>query len=964
MDHYITLESEYIDDIQSHVTILEHIQTRAKVVIMPTQDRNKFFSIQFRTPVSNNKGIPHIIEHSVFCGSQKYPLKDPFVELMKGSMYTFLNAITYDESTLFPVASCQSQDFKNLMDVYLDAVFHPLLLEKKEIFLQEGWHYEYNDQHEFDYNGVVFNEMRGMETSPDFLLMNAIKKSLYPNTQYQYVAGGLSQSIVDLSYEEVIQYYQDHYHPSNCCIVLYGDMDMQERLDYLDKEYLSHFTRKHHSQIISQTQFLKPNEYDGYYPATDEITEHNGTYLAYNIKLCDHHDVKTFLMMEILDYVLMSSSSGLLKSKLIEANIGEDYDSILSTEVKQPFYSLISRHADSSQKESFKTIIQETLIELVNHGINQSILKAAIHNMEFLCKEQDYGSTPKGMIYAGYVYECLLFDEENPLNRLKIKSSLEEIKNEIDQGIFEQFIQDVMIHNHHYSCVRLLPSQSYIDEQEKALYTPLMDMMESIDEHAYQGLVDQINQFLLYQEEEDLPHIIKKIPVIYKHQIELEDIPMTSEETKIAGVKFLFQEYPTQGIGYLNLLFDLRYIKEDLLPYAGILVEVIGLLDTQLYSYQELNEKIDKETGGIFDTLQFYQNLHHNEFIVTFESRSRFLYDEIPLVMNLIKEILCHTNYHDTDRLYELLLELKSKYTNSLIQSGQQVAIEEIKKQYSQESLYQDYLSGITFYQMIKNIIENYERVKDELCQHLNEVAKTLFHKNHLIISYTGEKESLPQLYQSLSIFIQSLPAISNSQMYQLTLSNQPQSVGFSLPSQVQYIALGGKLSSKILDHRGHLLVFSHILNCDYLWQRVRVIGGAYGCQSQFQRDGTVVFSSYRDPQTLETLKAYYEIVDFLKTLTITDRQMRQYIIGTLNTMNMPSSYQTKGNLALFYYMCGITKEELINLRQQIINTKIEDIYALLPFIEEMLKDAICCVVAQEDKLSDFTNLSKIQPLL
>lgn len=965
MDNYIVLESEYIDDIHSQAMLLEHIKTKAKIILLSNDDNQKVFSINFKTPVNNNKGIPHIIEHSVFCGSKKYPLKDPFVELMKGSMYTFLNAITYDESTMFPIASCHTQDFKNLMDVYLDAVFHPLFLEKKEIFLQEGWHYECYENHEYDYNGVVFNEMRGMETSPDFLLMNAIKKSLYPDTQYQYVAGGLSQDIVNLSYEEVIDFYQKYYHPSHCCIVLYGNMDMEERLNYLDKEYLSHFTKRENKlTILSQPTFQKPQELETNYPVENENEENQGTYLAYNIKLDNCHHVKTFLTVQILDYVLMSSPSAILKHAFIKKGIGKDFDSILSTEIKQPFYSLIAMHAYSNQKEEFLNIIQETFYKLVRDGIHHDILAAAIHNIEYLCREEDYGQTPKGMIYAGKIYECMLFDEEHPFERLKTKQALKEIKNEISNGYFENFIQKYFIDNQHYSCVKLEPNASYLQEKETALYASLDEMIHSIDEQTWKGLVEETQLFLQYQEELDSSYAMKTIPVLQKSQIELEEPPIFNQELEVDGVPFLFQELPTEGIGYLKLLFDLRYIKKELWPYAGLLVEVLGLLDTQNYTYQELNEKVDKETGGIFDTIQTYHNLHKNDISVTFESRSRFMYDEIPTVFELIKETLFNTKYQNTDRLYELLLEVKSLYMNNFIQNGHQVALQEIMCQYSLEAAYQDIFNGLSFYKFIKNILDNYENMKNDVCQHLKEVSTSLFHKEHLIVSYTGERQSLSQVQKYLSFLLDELEDVSQSQLYQLSLPLYQESIGFSLASQVQCVAMGGQLPKEAKQYRGHFMVLNHILNCEYLWQRVRVLGGAYGCQAYFNRDGFVAFVSYRDPQTVETIQAYHDIVHFMKNLTINERQIRQYIIGTLNSMNMPMSNATKGLQSMFYYMCGITKEELIHLRQQIIDTTPQDIVHLTSLIERMLKDVTYCIVGNEDKISECQYIQKIQSLL
>ena len=947
MRAYEIIEQQYLDDIHAQGTIYRHLKTGAKVVCIQSDDINKVFTIAFRTPVHNDKGIPHILEHSVFSGSEKYPLKEPFNTLMKGSLHTYLNAATYDDSTRYPVASTNIHDFCKLMDVYLDGVFHPLVLQKKEIFQQEGWHYTLKDD-KLDYNGVVFNEMRGMEANVDFHFVQAIKSSLYPDTPYPYVSGGVPKAIVDLSYEELCAFHQKYYHPSNSVSVLYGDMDMEERLQYLDEQYFSCYEAKEAVYPIYQPSFTQPQIKEYEYPV--DRYEANQYYYAWSVKMCDMHDSKTLLALQLLDTILIGSPSAYLRLALNKAGIGSDCDSMIADDLAQPCYAMALSQADEHQLNKFCEIVKNELQRIVKDGIDASMLEAAIRSMEFYYREEDFGTTPKGIVYTRRMMMSLLNHEVNILQHLQFKEDI------------EQLIKTHILDNPHASFITLKPSMDYLQQQDQILKDKLKAYELVYDKNQLQEELKRLNAFRTLEDSEEMKQCI---PILNKNELNTKERSMENEWRTFEDCNVLYHNMETNGIAYLNLYFSLEGFDVEELRLASLLCEMIGLLSTKHYDYVTLSQECGKYTGGIYTTIKTYEDVKNDKVLRQFEVKSRFLQGYTKEALLMIKEMLLETIYEDQTRFLEILKELRSGYKSYLLNSAHQVALSEALAMHNETNRLQLQYTGRKLYTFIDDIIENYAQKGHNVMKHMQGIAKRLFVKNKLVISLGISEEGYQPVMDELKSLMQQLPCEERKTCrYDLYHDETIKYKGFLLPSQVQYVALCGKLPEDHRKRRGHYLVLRHILDTDYLWQNVRIMGGAYGCYSVFARTGYGSIISYRDPNLQETIQVYENIVHFVRDFDVNEREMQEYIIGTMNHFDAPMSIASRINMLNLYAFSNISEEERNELRQQMITTTKEDIRALASDMQYMIEHAKICVCGNQDVIKQNKHFEVIEDVL
>ena len=958
MQAYEIIEQQYLSDIHSQGTIYRHKKTGAKVVAIQNDDKNKVFSISFRTPVENDKGIPHILEHAVFSGSEKYPLKEPFNTLMKGSLHTYLNAATYDDSTRYPVASTNIHDFCKLMDVYLGGVFHPLVLKKKEIFQQEGWHYNLKDQ-TLDYNGVVFNEMRGMEANVDFHFVQGIKSSLYPNTPYPYVSGGVPSAIVDLSYEELCAFHQKYYHPSNSVSVLYGDMDVAERLTYLDEQYFSQYEMKEAVYPIYEKPFsnLIHKEYE--YPV--DRYEDNQYYYAWSVKMCDVHDSKTLLALQLLDTILVSSPSAYLRLALNKAGIGSDCDSMIGDDLAQPCFAMAASQANQNEAEQFYEVIQNELKRIVKEGIDEEMLEASIRSLEFAYREEDFGTTPKGIVYTRRLLMPLLFHETNVLQHLQLTSVIEQLKEEAKHGYFEKMIEERILNNPHASLITLKPSMDYLKQQEQILKEKLNAYEQVFDINALKAELQRLDAFRTLEDSEEIKTCI---PILNKDELNIQDGMMENEWRKIADCDVIYHDLETNGIAYLNLFFDLEGLSMEELRYAALMCEMIGLLSTKQHDYITLSQECGKYSGGIYTSIKAYDDTKTNRCIRQFEVKSRFLLTYAKEALSLIQEMMLETIYEDETRFLELLKELRSGYKSYLLNSAHQIALSEALALHSFNNYVQLQYTGRNLYAFLNQLIESFEQHKVTIMQNTMKIAKRIFVKNTLRITLGVSQKHYDELSDLLQPLITHLPIEARTSISYEGLKNSLSYKGFSLPSQVQYVALCGKLPHDHLKRRGHYLVLRHILDTDYLWQNIRIMGGAYGCYSIFSRNGYGSIVSYRDPNLQETIDVYQRIYDFVKNFDVNERELQEYIIGTMNHWDAPMSIASKINVLNQYALTGINEQDRNELRQQIVSTTKEDIRALADDIKYMLEHAVICVCGNQEALNAHPQFEVIEDVL
>ena len=963
---YEIVKKEDLTDIHSTGYLLRHKKSGARLVLIENDDENKVFSIAFRTTPKNSTGVPHILEHSVLCGSREFPLKDPFVELVKGSLNTFLNAMTYPDRTCYPVASCNDQDFQNLMHVYLDAVFYPNIYHKEEIFRQEGWNYHLEKKEgPLTYNGVVYNEMKGAFSSPDDVLEREIMNGLFPDNTYGVESGGDPNNIPELSYEEFLDFHRTYYHPSNSYIYLYGNMDMEEKLKFIDEKYLSAFdTLDVDSQIPKQPAFAQVKEFEKEYPVAENEEEEGKAFLSYNMVVGDAMDSMLGVAFDVLDYALLSAPGAPLKKALLDAGIGKDIYGSYNDGFLQPYFSVIAKDARTEQKEEFVAVIRKVLQDIVKNGIDKKAILAGINYMEFRYREADFGSYPKGLMYGLDIIGTWLFDENEPFAQVKLLDIYNRLKEAVNEGYFEGLIQKWLLDNTHGSILTLVPKKGLAAKREKELADKLESFRSSLSDEQLEEMVRKTKALEEYQESEEKPEDIACIPMLKRSDIRKEVNGFSNEELTVDDSLFLYQDVCTNGIGYVNVMFDIKNLEIRQVHYLGLLKAVLGYVNTENYSYGQLFNEINARTGGIQCGVDVYDKANDPEkFCTTFTIRGKAMYSQMDFLFEMMDEILNKSEISDTRRLYEIVAEISSRGQVSLSSAGHQTAVLRGASYGSPMARFQDEMAGIGYYLFVRDLEKNFEEKKEEIIAGLKSAMEQIIRPDSFMVSYTGERESVEKVQALCAVLKAKLPHY-DSQVPSVPITCEKKNEGFKTSGQVQYVAKTGNFVKKGYEYTGALEILKVALSYDYLWINLRVKGGAYGCMSGFKRSGESYFVSYRDPHLRRTLDVYAGVPEYVRTFAADEREMTKYIIGTISGKDTPRTPQMQGSLAKMAYFRGLTVEMMQKERDQILNATVEDIHALAPLIEAVLSDEQICVVGSEsaiDKAKDV--FMEIKPL-
>lgn len=963
---YEILDEHRVEDVQSDGFILRHKKSGARIAILSNNDDNKVFYIGFRTPPEDETGVPHIIEHTTLCGSKKFPVKDPFIELAKGSLNTFLNAMTYPDKTVYPVASCNDQDFKNLMDVYLDAVFNPNITKYEEIFKQEGWHYELTGKDdELKINGVVYNEMKGAYSSPDEVLSSQIYRSLFPDNTYSKDSGGNPEYIPKLTYEAYLNFYHKYYHPSNSYIYLYGDMDVVERLEWLDKEYLSLYDyKKVNSEINKQPTFDEIKNVEAQYSITMDDSQENKTYLSYNRVVGDTLDEMLYQAFDVLDYALVSSPGAPVKQALIDAGIGDDVYGSYDAGILQPVFSFVAKNANASQADEFESIIENTLKEVVKTGINKEALLAGINSSEFKFREADFGQFPKGLLFGLNCLDSWLFDDMKPFIHLECLGTFAKLRKAVDTDYFEKLIQEYLLDNTHGSSVTVKPKRGLGNEREEALAKELSDYKASLSDEEIKKLIEDTEHLKKYQEEPSSDEDLRKLPMLTRADMKKNAMPFSNIEDELLDVKVVRHDIESNGIDYISFLFDAGDFAQSELGYLGFFTNALGLVNTEKYSYTDLANATNIYTGGISTGTASHPDIKdRNNFVFKFEVKLKVLEKNLDKALELMEQMLLSSDFTDTKRLGELVAQIKARLQANLSSSGHLVAAMRSMSSFSRYALYQDELKGIAFYRSIcrieKELSESPKSVSDKLAA----IAKKLFARNRMLISFTGNNEAYGNAKPSLEKVIagfDKMSAIGNQAEVHFNTAKE----AFIDASQIQYVAKTGDFICEGYEYTGALRLLRIILSYDYLWINVRVKGGAYGCMNTFLRSGESYFVSYRDPNLSDTLDVYDRIPEYIKSFSPDERDMTKYIIGTFSALDTPMNPEAKGSRSLSAYLEGITYEQIQKERNEILNAQPEDIRRLADLVEAVLKKDSICVIGNENMIKEsaglFENVEKL----
>ena len=952
---YTLIKKEYLSDLSATGYLYEHNKTKAKVTYLECDDDNKVFYIGFRTPPTDSTGVAHITEHSVLCGSDKYPVKDPFVELAKGSLNTFLNAMTYPDKTLYPVASTNDKDFANLMDVYLDAVFHPNIYQHKEIFQQEGWHYEMeNADSDLTINGVVYNEMKGAFSSPDDVFDRVVFNSLFPDNTYAIESGGDPKNIPDLTYEDFLAFHSKFYHPSNSFIYLYGQMDIDEKLEYMDREYLSNYDYlKVDSEIELQKPFDATRRVEKEYSVAEGMPTENATYVSKNYCLGDCLDAKLYIAFEILEYALFASNGAPVKKALLDAGIGEEIIGSYSSGTRQNFFTILARGANASDETEFLRIVDETLKNEVKNGINKNALLAIINHTQFRIREADFGNYPKGLMYGLRLMDSWLYDENEPFLFERAIDVLDEFKDLVDKGYFEALVEKYFLNNPHSTVVILAPKTGLTAIEDEELRVKLAKIKEGLTKEQIDEIVNQTSHLKEYQDTPSSQEDLAKIPLLSREDLDKKVKPIDLEVRKIDETTVLFHNVNTSGISYLEMLFDVSGATVEDLQYIQLIASFFGNVDTANYSYMDLSDEIMLNMGGLVPDLVSRNVSNSVDNVCTHvEIKAKYLPGQFDKTVELINEMMLCSDYSDKKRVKELLVQMKSSMEASMSSSGHMLAVNRAMRSISKRAVIVDAVEKLSFYRFVRDIVNNFEDRYEEVVTRCRELTDRVFTLDNLLLSITGQDDSYNQMPRLLEEF---KPKLKNGEGFgvaddiQLTNNNE----GIKDASQIQYVCRVGNFVDAGYKYTGAFKVLHTILGYDYFWINVRVKGGAYGCMSNFSRDGETFFVSYRDPKLKETYDIFEAAADYIENFDVSERDMTKFIIGTISGMDTPLTPLRRGQRGLASYLTEVGIDTLIKEREEVINCTVEDIRALAPAIRSMMKQNHTCVVGNESKIEE-----------
>ena len=968
-EEYELVFTKELEDIKALGIYLKHKKSGARLALVSNEDDNKVFCIGFKTPPEDSTGVAHIVEHTVLCGSKKYPSKDPFIEMAKGSLNTFLNAMTYPDKTIYPVASCNDKDFKNLMSVYLDAVFYPNLHTNRAIFEQEGWHYELDEETgELKINGVVYNEMKGAFSSPDEVEDLCVREALYPDSPYGIESGGDPEVIPELTYENYVAFHKRFYHPSNSYIILHGNFDIEERLEFLDKEYLSDFDKIDPKSDIPLQNPVGGDFTDSYSIAeSEEIKEK--TFLSYNVVTGVATDVMTMGALQLLRFVLMDAPGAAVKEALINAGIGKDISSSLSAHMFQPTFSIHATGTEANRKDEFVKIIEDTLNRIVVEGVDEKKLTAAINYGEFKYREKDSGRFPAGLLTGINMYTTWLYDENMVFDQADVGKNFDVLRSKIGTGYFEELIKTYLINNEHKVIFTLVPEKNKNDRIEKELKDKLAEYKESLTDKDLEILKERAEKLRIFQEEPSLEEDIEKLPTLERSDISTEIKPLKNIEKELLKRPVIWHKINTNGIIYFRLNFDISDMDSDELAYFGLLTELLGLIDTKERGYSDFVSETLMYTGGINTDLGVHTDkADKNKVLMSYSVRFKSLVSQIDKGLPLILEMLYKSkiNNESDKRILEILRENLVGMEMEFENSGDRMSAMIAKTNFSINAMIGNALSGLAHYRFVKDLTENFNAKKEELYDKLNSLIKKYFVKERVLMSLTVDEEDYGKVVYELENIIKEIP---NGERVGKTLlcdrmkleidelkSKKKEGLlakGYTASGQVQYVTRAGNFIDAGLPYTGVLNVLNVLLSYEYLWVNVRVKGGAYGCYSKFDRNGDSIFSSYRDPKLFETNEIYEHIAEYLENFETSEKDVTKFVIGAVGGADIPLTPYADGERSFLAYMSGTTEEDIKKSRNEMINTTVSDLRDMAKYIRAILDEKVLVVVGSEKKIKE-----------
>ena len=959
------VEERHVPEADSIGRIFVHEKTGARLLHLENNDSNKVFGVGFRTPSMNSTGVAHIIEHSVLNGSKKYRTKEPFMDLARTSLSTFLNAMTFSDKTIYPVGSQNDKDFDNLMDVYLDAVFNPAIYDCKEIFLQEGWHYHIEKPEDpITYRGVVYNEMRGALSSADSQVGDQILEALYPDTIYGCESGGNPYDIPSLTYENFLDFHRTLYHPSNSYMFIYGDGDIEHFLSHINDNYLSHYDAADiDSRIDWQEAFGAPKHAETHYSVAPDAETEGKDILSYAVSMGTRKKPEDIFVQEVLSEVLVNAQSGVIKNALLQAGIGEDVSDFSNDGIQIPF-GVVAKDADAAQMDAFVRVIEETLRALVRDGIDKDQLTAAVNRMEYSLREAN-GYTTRGIIYYIDAFETWLYDG-NPFDALCYNDTLAKLRANIDSDYYERYIEDHILNNPHKVMIVSRPQPGMNDQKDAAVTKALADYKATLSADEVQALVDETQALLLRQNTDDTAEEKATIPRLSRDDVSGSFPMIPCNEENIAGVTVLHHPLFTAGIDYTDMLLSLDHIDVADLPYVGLLTTLIGAMDTENYSYTALGTAEYLTSGGIRITSRVMQDVKDpSKFTHKLLISSKTLSPEDTKgFLDLAAEQLFRSDFTDKKRFREVLQMIKLQMQEGIFQQGHTVVAGRVTAYHSAYSRFNEYLNGLDFLFFLQDLDNHFEERFDETLKKVQDLYQRLVTRKDMIVSVTASEDSYAQMRPILTAWLEALP----NEDYAHAHWDVPVEVlneGIQSSAGVQYVAKGADIGALGCAYSGVLEVLANLLTNDYLYNNVRAKGGAYGQGIRFSRNGSVACYSYRDPNLENTIAIYDEMADWLSALEMDEDTLTSYIIGVMNRFNPVMTARAQGVWSLTSRVTGLVREDMVKAQEEALAATVADLKAIAPYLRQAMGQNHLCVLGGSERVKQasalFNNVIKLE---
>lgn len=949
-----------VAEINSKVFLYRHKKTGAELLSAVNDDENKVFGITFRTPPSDSTGLPHIMEHSVLCGSRKYPVKEPFVELIKGSLNTFLNAFTYPDKTCYPVASTNLQDFYNLVDVYLDAVFYPNITPFT--LMQEGWHYELLDKNEeMTFKGVVYNEMKGAYSSPDDILGDESQMQLLPDTPYGFQSGGDPECIPDLTYQQFKTFHETFYHPSNSKIYFYGDDDPEKRLELLD-QYLRDFEPIEVDSLPTlQKSFSEPVRKVIPYDAGDDL-KNSKAYLTVNWLLPEGNQSELVLSLEILEHALLGTPASPLRKILIESGLGEDVVGRgLITDLRQMAFSTGMRGIKTKDIEKVENLIISSLNTIVSEGIDPKTIEASLNTIEFNLRENNTGPYPRGLIVMLRSLGNWLYDRD-PIAPLAFQKTLDSIKEKWGAGkfFFEDLISEYLINNPHRVTVILQPDAKIGTERIAKEKDRLSKTRSSLNENQIEQIIQNSTELKRLQETPDSPEALATIPVLTLSDLDPKIKSIPNEIIQKEPATILYHDLFTSEILYLDLSLDMKALPGEYLPYMRLFMRSLLEMGTEKETFVELIQRIGRETGGIHQSLFASQKADRNGFVANLMIRSKVMANKTPALLAILEDILLIPDLTNKTRFYQILLEEKSSIEAGIIPSGHRVVNNRLKSQYSPSAWVTEKMSGIDYLFFIRNLISNFEDEWENITTILQKMRSILVSQDNVLLNITIDQPNLDLIKPPLLNFVTSLPK-NNTSYPQWNINSTIQNEGWTIPSQVNFVGKGGNLYDLGYEDHGSMSVITQYLRSTWLWEKIRVQGGAYGGLVSFDRySGVFSFLSYRDPNILETISNYDNTAKFLRQNEISGSELTKSIIGAIGELDAYQLPDAKGYTSMLRYLLDINDEDRQKYRDELLSTSKTNFVNFAKILEKFNDQSNLVVLGSSDAIEKTQQSNKL----